>query len=361
MQFTSEWLSEYLAHKLGAPAPVQISNITRFGRGSSRETWFVKYHDPNRLSEVVTVVFRLDFPAGSTIPTPLEQEYFIYERLARTNVPVARALWWEDDPRWIKGFRPFYVREHVDGSWEVPNFHDPDPHYDELRIAISKEHLSKLARVHAVDWKELGFDAILPAPQSLTDCAHVAINTIMERFESIRREPVPIMLEAAEWLHDHAPVAPRISLCKGTNGLGEEIFRGREIIAMSDWEEVAICDPAYDFAFLQSFVPEIERDGHKVWGLEQALEFYRSVSGTNVSLENVHFYRVVQALKMGEYSHNAGVAVARSAEAQIRQVWTGTEVFYFGKHNLASALGLMEPLPQLLWAELNQSVEELHK
>jgi len=359
MNFTPERMSEYLTHKLGLAAPVTVADIARFGRGSSRETWFVRYHDPDRPSGVVTVVFRLDFPAGSTIPSPLEQEYFIYERLGRTDVPVARVLWWEEDPRWVAGGRPFYVREHVDGTWQVPHFHDPDPRYDELRIAISKEHLGKLARVHALDWQGLGFDTILPAPRSTAECAHLAIDTIMQRFESLRLEPVPIMLEAAEWLHERAPEAPRISLCKGTNGLGEEIFRGREIIAMSDWEEASIGDPACDIAFLQSFIPEIERDGRTVWGLGKALEFYRSVSGTNVTVENVRFYKILHGLKMGEYAHNAGVAVARSAEAQIRQIWTGTEVFFFGKHNLAAAMGLLEPLPQVLWAELNQSVEEL--
>lgn len=361
MEFTPERLGEYLTHKLGAAQRVEIADIERFGRGSSRETWFVKYADPDRPAEIVSVVFRLDFPAGSTIPTPLAQEYFIYDRLGRTDVPIARTLWWEDDPRWTAGGRPFYVREHVDGTWEVPHFHDPDPIYDELRIAISKEHLGKLARVHAVDWQALGFDSILPAPQSTAECGHVAIDTIMRRFESFRLEPVPIMLEAAEWLRERVPVAPRISLCKGTNGLGEEIFRGREIVAMSDWEEVALCDPAYDFASLQSFIPEIERDGRKLWGLEHALDYYHSVSGTRIPRENVLFYKQLQGIKMCEYSHNAGVAVARSAAAQIRQIWTGTEVFYIGKHNLATALGLLEPLPEVLWAELNQSVEELHE
>jgi aminoglycoside phosphotransferase (APT) family kinase protein len=361
MEFLSKRMGEYLASKLGANKPVEIADITRFGRGSSRETWFVKYHDPHKPGTIVSVVFRLDFPAGSTIPTSLEQEYFMYERLGRTRVPVAQAMWWEESPEWIAGGRPFYVREAIEGSWEVPHFHDPDPQYDELRIAISKEHLSKLALVHAVDWKGLGFEKYLPAPKDTADCAHFAIDAIMKRFEEIRLEPVPIMLEAAEWLHDNAPVAAKLSLCKGTNGLGEEIFRGREIVAMSDWEEATIGDPAADIAFLQSFVPELERDGRNVWGLEKALEFYRSVSGTEVTLENVKFYKYLQGLKMCQYSHNAGVAVARSPEAQIRQVWTGTEVFFVGKYNLASAMGWMEPMPVVLWAELNQSVEELRK
>ena len=75
----------------------------------------------------------------------------MYEQLGHTAVPVARVLWWEDDPAWAA--RPFYVREHVEGSWDISHYRDPDPRYDELRIEVSKEHARNLALVHQVDWR----------------------------------------------------------------------------------------------------------------------------------------------------------------------------------------------------------------
>src|SRR3546814_11944674 len=79
----------------------------------------------------------------------------MYERLGHTNVPVAKALWWDEDPKWTD--TPLYVRGKVEGNWNIPHFLDPDPQYDELRIAVSKEHMRKLALVHQVDWRALNF------------------------------------------------------------------------------------------------------------------------------------------------------------------------------------------------------------
>lgn len=355
---TREWVSAYLAHKVKAGAGFELTGVTKFPRGSSRETWFVEYRGPSKSAEVQKLVFRADLPSGSTIPSPLDQEYGIYERLGRTNVPIARVLWWEGDPAWSMEGRPFFVREQVEGSWRVPDFRNPDPKFDELRIEISKEHMRKLALVHNVDWKALRLDEILPAPASREECGRNMIDAMDRRFEKLRLEAIPIFLEAAEFLRDRAPVAPRICLCKGTNGMGEEIFRGRTIVAMSDWEEASIGDPAADFASLQDFTPEIVRDGRSVWGLEQSLAYYREVSGIDVTIDNVRYYQMVRALGTVEFSANAARGVTESPEATIRQAWTATEVMHVGKRGLGAILGIAPGLSPEYFGELNQTVED---
>jgi aminoglycoside phosphotransferase (APT) family kinase protein len=297
------------------------------------------------------LVFRADFPSGSTIPSSLEQEYFIYERLGHTKVPVARVLWWESDPAWAA--RPFFVREHVEGSWEIPHYRDPDPAYDALRIAVSREHIRNLAVVHRVDWKALGLDRRLPAPASTADAGRFYIEQVEAQFLGLNGEPIPLFTLGAHWLKTRAPPAPCLSLCKGTNGMGEEVFHDGKIVAMSDWEEAAIGDPAADFAFSQELVSDIERDGRKIWTLAQCLDYYFELSGIRISPEAVGFYRMVQSLKMVMYSQSAAVGVHSTPDAHIRQAWTGTEVAYVGKKILASAMGLSPPLPGSRFAELN--------
>ncbi len=353
MQFSNGNVAAYLTHKLKKPC--EVVEIEKFGRGTSRETWFITFRCGADADE--HLVFRRDPVTGAVDFSPLDQEYFMYERLGRTNVPVAKALWWEADPAWTD--RSFYVRQHIEGSWHVPHFTDPSPKYDDLRIRISKEHMRKLALVHAVDWKALELDKILCTAPSVEACASHYIDSIAASFEALRIEPIPIFLEAVEWLKAHAPVASRICLCKGTNGLGEEILRGEEIVALSDWEEAQIGDPAADFAFMQNFVPELVRGDEKIWGLEQALEYYRSVGGAAVTVASVQYYQLIRSLRMLVFSHRAAAAVHRDVRTPIRHAWTGTEVQHVGKHILAFAMGMMPPLDPGHMAELNVSVEEL--
>lgn len=351
------WLTAYLRHRLQR-AELDVTHVVKFPRGSSRETWFVEFREAPA-DETRKVVFRADLPSGSTIPSPLDQEYAIYEKLGRSRVPVAKVLWWEDDARWSMDGRPFFVREQVEGSWNVPHFHDPDPAYDELRIEISKEHMRKLALVHNVDWRALGFDEILSAPASTAVCGHHMIDAMVRRFEQFRLEAIPIFLEGAEFLRDRAPPAPRIVLCKGTNGLGEEIFQGRTIVAMSDWEEASLGDPAADFASLQDLAPEIVRDGRSIWGLEASLAYYREVSGIDVTIDSVRFYQMLRALSTIEFSANAARGVTDCAEATIRQAWTATEVLHIGKRSLGGLMGIGPGIPADYYAELNRTVEDV--
>jgi aminoglycoside phosphotransferase (APT) family kinase protein len=126
---------------------------------------------------------------------------------------------------------------------------------------------------------------------------------------------------------------------------------------MSDWEEAHIGDPAADFAFMQEFTPTIVRNGETVWGLAQAIDYYRSIGGAEVTMAAVQYYYMVRALRMLAFSHRAGASVHRSPHAPIRQAWTGVEVLHFGKHVLAHAMGLRPAPDPAYMAELNTSVE----
>jgi aminoglycoside phosphotransferase (APT) family kinase protein len=351
MDMLKQPLAAYLAHRFG-PKTTLVEAL-KFPRGSSRETWFVSYRTEPR-ADVVRVVFRTDFPSGSTIPSSLEQEYYLYERLGHSDVPVARVLWWEDDPAWAA--RAFYVREHIEGSWSIPHYHDPDPRYDALRIEVSREHVRNLALVHRVDWKGLGLDERLPVPASSAEAGRFYIEQVEAQFAGLHGEPIPLFTLGAHWLKLRAPPAPRLCLCKGTNGMGEEVFRDAKIVAMSDWEEAAIGDPAADFAFAQELVADVERDGRKLWTLAQCLDYYFELCGIRISPEAVGFYRMVQSLKMVMYSESAAVGVHATPDAHIRQAWTGTEVAYVGKRILASVMGLSPPLPPSRFAELNKTM-----
>jgi aminoglycoside phosphotransferase (APT) family kinase protein len=237
---------------------------------------------------------------------------------------------------------------------------DPDAAYDQLRIDISKEHLRNLAIVHTTDWRAAGFGNIFSVPASEADCAHHFVDWIIASIEAARSadfvEGYPILFEAAEWLHDHAPVAPCICLCKGTNGLGEEVFRDGKIVAMSDWEEAHIGDPAADFTFMQNFIPTVVRDGQAVWNLPIALGYYRSISGIDVTVTSVQYYVGVRFLRLAMTTTFAACSIAREPSPAIRKAWVATEVMNLAKRGLASIAGVLPPVAAERFAQLNQAI-----
>lgn len=334
-------LQDYLACRLAA-TEVQVLDVTKFPRGVSRETWFVtcRVTGPGPTTDR-GLVFRRDLPGGSVCPSPLRREFDIYACLEHSAVPIARPLWFEDDPAYLVDGRAHYVRDHVAGSWEIPGFRDPAPEFDDLRIGISKEHLSKLALVHTCEWEALGLGRLLVVPDGPGTCASTAIDRLAGELEAFQIEPMPVVEEALGWLRANAPRhAPGVSLLKGTNGLGEEVFRDGEIVAMSDWELASIGDPASDFAHLQDLVPDVIRGGKVRWGLGPALEYYERVSGIAVDPGSIAYYRILGALEMVVFAHNAAVPLVRGTDNLARLAWVSTEVLYWAKNMLAGAAGV---------------------
>lgn len=347
MGFTPADLAPILSLHLGGR--VAVEGVESFPRGSSRETRFVTYRlDDGPPRELV---LRSDFPAGSTDPNPLDLEYFVYERLNNADVPTARALFWEG-----RCDRPFYAREKIEGDWNIAHFSDPDPAHDDLRIAMAKAHIAALARIHALDWRALGFGKRLPVPRDEADAAPCALRHARSQYLALATEPIPLLIEAIEWLTDHAPPASRLSLCKGTNGYGEEVFRDGQLVALSDWEEVTIGDPASDFAFMQGFLGDIVRDGETLWGLGPALDHYADITGTRISPQTVQYYQLIRSLRLAIMSHNSAASLRRP-DAHIRQGWTASEVQHLAKHILASAMGMAPPIAAPRFAQLNISVD----
>lgn len=350
MELLKRPLRDYIRYRFGESA--ELVREERYPRGSSRLTYFVEYR-PAPGAEPVGVVFRGDFVGGSTINSSLEQEYYMYDRLARTDVPVAKVLAWEESPEWTD--RPFYIREQIEGSWIVPHVDDPDPRYDGLRVEICKEHLRNIAKVHKVDWRALGLDERLPAPADRETAAINFLDSLLASLRQYQREPMPVLNEALAVFRRNPPVAPMIALCKGTNGRGEEVFKDGKIVAMSDWEEASIGDPAADFASMQDMYPTILRDGQPIWSLQHAIDYYNQVSGHGVTMENVQYYLGLRTFGSILYGQKSAV-IMHDGKADIRQGWTGTEVFYLMKRMTGAVAGLCEPVDPSWFAELNETV-----
>ena len=239
-------VADYFTRRLAAP--VAIKGLHRTFPGVSRETWLV---DAEVGGEARGFVLRLDPPGGASVPQSLRHEWEVYTRLWTSPVPVAEPLWFDEGIEFAGG-RPHMVRRLVEGSTHIPGLTDPSPEGDRLRRQVTIEHVEKLAQLHCLDWQAHGFAECMPVPASPADALREEFTCWRDLWTQGRTEPFPLVTEALCWLEEHLPSdTPRISLVKGNNGVGEEIWREGRIVAMSDWELASLGDGALDLAFSQ--------------------------------------------------------------------------------------------------------------
>jgi aminoglycoside phosphotransferase (APT) family kinase protein len=277
-------IESYFSERLGGP--VRVDSLKRVFPGVSRETWLIRARCGS-VSE--GFVLRLDPPWGPCAPTSLEYEYRVYERLWETSVPVAEALWFAEGEDFADG-RPHMVRRMVEGSSTITGLTDDTPEAADLRRRVVFDHMEKLAALHALDWEALGFGEFMPVPPSSNETLRFEYERWRARWDERQTTPRPVVTEFLCWLQEQIPDdTPAISLMKGNNGVGEEIFRDGRLVAFSDFELAALGDGALDLAFTQGTLSLIDP--------RAALAHYEQCLGHPVSPERFAFAVVWNTFK----------------------------------------------------------------
>lgn len=277
-------LQDYFAARFGNG--VTVTKFKRTFPGISRETFLV-WTDENGVEG--GYVFRTDALGGPICPVPLEYEYKIIAGLWPTNVPVAEPLWFDAAPDITDG-RPVMVRRMVDGSNDIPGLYDEGADAGVRRQKIALEHAERLAALHTLNLDTNGFSDFVEVPASPELCARTDFDRWQNIFQEVRTDPFPLVTEAAFWLEEYLPkTAPRVSLCKGNNGMGEEIWKDDKIVALSDWELAFAGDPAQDWALSQGMLT--------LGDAETTLKHYEAVAGFEIDRASLDFYRVWEVWK----------------------------------------------------------------
>ncbi len=281
-------LEAYLAARLGEP--VQIDELSQTFPGLSRETWIVRGRRGGFPGTTpLALVVRCDTPGGPFPPITLEYEYRVYEKLAMTPIPVAKVLWFDLTAEPVDG-RALMVRELVDGHTLLVGLNDPTPEAAARRQRVTCEHMDRLAQLHRLDWRSHGFGEFMTVPESAEAAPRLELATWRRIWEEIRTAPFPIVTEALHWFADNLPArAAGVSLCKGQNGIGEEIWRDDRIVALCDWELANIGDPCQDLALSQGML--------KLWDRDRAIEYYERAAGIILPRDNIDYYIVWNAFK----------------------------------------------------------------
>jgi aminoglycoside phosphotransferase (APT) family kinase protein len=241
-------LSNVRVEHLEIPASTGFSNETILFDA----TWDDETGQPS-LHRLVTRIA----PQSHTVflEANFESQFRVMQALAEhSDVPVPDMLWFEPDAAWFDS--AFWIMARVDGI--VPG---DAPHYSIegwLRDASPDEQaevwwngIAALAAVHNVDWRALGL-------QFLDDPARgePALEQQLEYYaESLTwaelGTPHPGARAALDWLRANRPEsdANRVTITWGDSRLANQMFRDRQVVAVLDWEMVALGDPRIDLGW----------------------------------------------------------------------------------------------------------------
>lgn len=279
-----ERLEAYLRHRLPERQGLRLRRCRRSPGGMSRETWFadIEWDGPNgALEQRLTI--RIDHGSGSVVPTPLSWEYRVLQSLHGSRVPVAQPLWFEEDPSWLG--RNFYVRDCVPGDASPKPLFAPGS--EERRARIGRRFAELLAEVHTFDWERSGLVEFMEVPREPRDAALLELAKYRRHLRANAAEPYPVLAELYAWLERHAPAkVPRISLVWGDVGVGNFIYSGDDIVALTDWEQAHLGDPMKDLA------AAIWRGIESLISLDELFSIYEERSGIEILQESIEYYYV---------------------------------------------------------------------
>ena len=184
-----------------------------------------------------------------------ESQFRVMQALAEhTDVPMPEMLWFEPDPAWFGS--SFWIMVRVDGIAPADA-----PHYSVegwLRDATADEQsrvwwngIAALAAVHNLDWRALGLEFLDDAARG-EPALEQQLTYYAESLEWAELgEPHPGARAALEWLWANRPESDpaQVTITWGDSRLANQMFRDGEVVAVLDWEMVALGDPRIDLGW----------------------------------------------------------------------------------------------------------------
>jgi aminoglycoside phosphotransferase (APT) family kinase protein len=297
------WLRRRLG---GAPDLALTPLVAPSSSGFSNETLLCQASwseggEPRRESLVVRIQ-----PTGYQVFPEYDMglQFRTMQLLAKTDVPVPRALWLETNDASIFG-APFYVMEKVEGR--VPT--DQPPYHvggwmTEIspaeRRAIFLGGFEMMARIHQLDLDATGF-GFLRRPE-------LGPNGLAQELAYYRRyldwagagREQPIAEAAFAWLEKHQPGGEPEGLVWGDARIGNIIFGGTRPVAVLDWEMVTCGSPEKDLGWAV-FLDRHHSEGLDAPRLEgfpsydECMAYYEGLSGHRV--RHLHYYQVFAGMR----------------------------------------------------------------
>jgi aminoglycoside phosphotransferase (APT) family kinase protein len=170
---------------------------------------------------------------GGMFGTEGEPEARLMRALAESGFPSPPVRWIETDPS-VLG-QPFFVMDRVAGSPAVDD-------------AMLDAYVRKLHELHELDPGVVA-DGLGPVPASPEDCVSAGIDHWRDVYERSAVAPIPLLDEAAHWLHRNLRPTSPTCIVHGDPGPGNFLHDGATITAFTDWEFAHYGDAAEDWTY----------------------------------------------------------------------------------------------------------------
>jgi aminoglycoside phosphotransferase (APT) family kinase protein len=313
-------LTGWLAGQLPGATDIDLSEVTGPAfTGFSNETlmfdarWVSGDGQPRQQGMVARVK-----PTGHTVF--LESEFEVQYRMMQilgqhTDVPVPALIGYEEDANLLGA--PFFVMDKIEGRipTDDPPYHtggwltDVDP---SEREAIWWSGLDTMARIHRLDWRQLGLD-FLDKPGRGRPGFEQQLRYYKEYFDWARQgQANPVAEAALVWITANAPGPDElVGLCWGDARIGNMIFREGACVAVLDWEMVTLGNPVQDLAWWL-FLDRHHSEGMSVERLEgfpthaDTVTRWEELTGYTTTRDQLAFYEIFAAFRFAVVMQRLG-------------------------------------------------------
>ena len=269
----------------------------------------------------------------------VDREYKVITALADTNVPVPRTYALCTDDSVVGTW--FYIMEYLDGRiiWDANH----GPYAPEERSAFWDAANDAAARLHSVDFKEVGLDDY----GKHSDYIARQITRWGGQYEYTKTEDNPYMDNLIDYLPKNIPADETCTIVHGDLRHDNMVMaRDRyEVIGILDWELSTLGSPLSDFAYLcRPYRGELMGQDLKALGIpseEEFVEAYCRRTGRD-GIPDWDYYLAFNIFRL------AGIL-----QGIAKRVMDGTAS---SKHAAEQGAGAYN-MAKLAWAQIDKSVK----
>jgi aminoglycoside phosphotransferase (APT) family kinase protein len=179
--------------------------------------------------------------------------------------------------------QPFFVMDFLDGA-------AADRNDRSMSAELADDFVRRLDELHRTDWASQ-LDETFTGGITPEDATHRTVDRWYQVYRAEADVPIPLLEEAAAWLHRHAAPVERVGIVHGDPGPGNFVHDGSRVVAFTDWEFTHLGDPMEDWAYL------ITMRGAKTMPPADWLALFDRVAGVTVTERDLHYWSVFNFFK----------------------------------------------------------------